>query len=166
MLETQLVTLNEDGSVSGGVSGSWEKSDSGRGYDYLTMDLNGVGYHGIFFRQHKENKEPDAVMTFTAIGDDNTCVWGSAADTAGGEMVAGMAAESLKKVIVNAVKEHGALPSEFMGCQISWTCSDENLLSQDGQILAPEEKTKVELTALIQSGETSLERSYNVTVKP
>ena len=166
MLETQLVTLNEDGSVSGGVSGSWEKSDSGRGYDYLTMDLNGVGYHGIFFRQHKENKEPDAVMTFTAIGDDNTCVWGSAADTAGGEMVAGMAAESLKKVIVNAVKEHGALPSEFMGCRISWTCSDENLLSQDGQILAPEEKTKVELTALIQSGETSLERSYNVTVKP
>ena len=166
MLETQLVTLNEDGSVSGGVSGSWEKSDSGRGYDYLTMDLNGVGYHGIFFRQHKENTEPDAVMTFTAIGDDNTCVWGSAADTAGGEMVAGMAAESLKKVIVNAVKEHGALPSEFMGCRISWTCSDENLLSQDGQILAPEEKTKVELTALIQSGETSLERSYNVTVKP
>ena len=166
MLETQLVTLNEDGSVSGGVSGSWEKSDSGRGYDYLTMDLNGVGYHGIFFRQHKENTESDAVMTFTAIGDDNTCVWGSAADTAGGEMVAGMAAESLKKVIVNAVKEHGALPSEFMGCQISWTCSDENLLSQDGQILAPEEKTKVELTALIQSGETSLERSYNVTVKP
>jgi arabinan endo-1,5-alpha-L-arabinosidase len=166
MLETQLVTLNEDGSVSGGVSGSWEKSDSGRGYDYLTMDLNGVGYHGIFFRQHKENTESDAVMTFTAIGDDNTCVWGSAADTAGGEMVVGMAAESLKKVIVNAVKEHGALPSEFMGCQISWTCSDENLLSQDGQILAPEEKTKVELTALIQSGETSLERSYNVTVKP
>ena len=166
MLETQLVTLNEDGSVSGAVSGSWKKSDSGRGYDYLTMDLNGVGYHGIFFRQHKENTEPDAVMTFTAIGDDNTCVWGSAADTAGGEMVAGMAAESLKKVIVNAVKEHGALPSEFMGCQISWTCSDENLLSQDGQILAPEEKTKVELTALIQSGETSLERSYNVTVKP
>ena len=166
MLETQLVTLNEDGSVSGGVSGSWEKSDSGRGYDYLTMDLNGVGYHGIFFRQHKENTESDAVMTFTAIGDDNTCVWGSAADTAGGEMVAGMAAESLKKVIVNAVKEHGALPSEFMGCRISWTCSDENLLSQDGQILAPEEKTKVELTALIQSGETSLERSYNVTVKP
>ena len=166
MLETQLVTLNEDGSVSGSVSGSWEKSDSGRGYDYLTMELDGVSYHGIFFRQHKENTEPDAVMTFTAIGDDNTCVWGSAADTAGGEMVTGMAAEALKKVIVDAVKEHGTLPSEFMGCELTWTCSDENLLSADGQILAPAEKTKVDLTAVIQSGETSLERSYSVTVRP
>jgi hypothetical protein len=53
-----------------------------------------------------------------------------------------------------------------MGCELTWTCSDENLLSADGQILAPAEKTKVDLTAVIQSGETSLERSYSVTVRP
>ena len=167
MLETSLVTLAEDGSVSGAVSGSWQKFASGKGYDFVTMELGGVTYKGIFFRQHKEDKlKEELAMTFTAIGDDNTEIWGSKADDAGGEMVAGMAAESLKKVILDTVKTHGTLPAEFMGCTITWESSDESVISSDGAVHAPGEKQKVELHATITCGGDAVEETYKVTVKP
>ena len=166
MLETQMITLGEDGTVSGAVSGTWEKTDSGKGYDFVTLKLGDVTYKGFFFRQHKENQEPDAVMTFSAIGDDNTCVWGSHTDSQDGEMVTGMAAESLKKVILEAAKEHAELPKDFMDCRIVWHSADESVITSEGQILAPQEKTKVALTAEIICGDYTLERTYNVTVKP
>ena len=166
MLETQIVDLNEDGTISGAVEGTWEKTDSGKGYDYVTLQIGDVTYKGIFFRQHKENTEPDPVMTFSAIGDDNTCIWGSKTDGMDGEMLTSMAAESLKKVILDMAAEHGQLPAEYMNCQITWKSSDETIITAEGKINAPAEKTKVELTAVIQSGETVLERTYKVTVKP
>ena len=166
MIETQMVTLEEDGTVSGALTGTWEKKDSGAGYDYLTLTAGDVTWKGYFFRQHKENNEPDAVMTFSAVGDDNTCIWGSMTDGESGEMVAEMAAEALKKVILEAAKSHGTLPSEFMGCEITWQSSDEAVITAEGEIKAPAEKTKVELTAEIKAGDYTAERTYNVSVKP
>ena len=81
-------------------------------------------------------------------------------------MLAGMAEESLKKIILDTVKEFGQLPSEAMGCQVTWKCSDESVITSEGQVIAPAEKTKVELTATITKGETVIEHTYNVAVKP
>ena len=166
MIRTELVTLGEDGSISGAVNGTWEKKDSGRGYDFLTMKLKDVTYKGFFFRQHKEDSFKDTAMTFSAIGDDNTCIWGSMTGSDDGSMLAGMAAESLKKVILEAVKGHGKLPEEYMGCGISWKSSDESAVTSDGQVLSSREKIKVDLTAVITSGDVSIENTYHVTVKP
>ena len=130
------------------------------------MVIGEVTYKGIFFRQHKENQDPDPVMTFTAIGDDNTCIWGSMAGEDNGEMYAGMALDSLKKVIIDTVKEHGTLPTELMNCTIEWKSADESVITSDGQVLTPFEKTKVDLTAVVTSGDTVLEETYHVTVKP
>ena len=58
MLETQIVDLNEDGTISGATEGTWEKTDSGKGFDYVTIRIGDVTYKGYFFRQHKENTEP------------------------------------------------------------------------------------------------------------
>lgn len=166
MLETGMTDLNEDGTVSGALEGTWEKTDSGKGYDYLTITAGDVTYKGIFFRQLKENTSPDPVMTFTCVGNDNTCIWGSMTGEMDGEMLTGMAAESLKKAIIEASKEHTGLPSEYMNCQIEWKSSDESIITPEGKINAPSEKTKVELTAIITAGDTVLERTYNVTVRP
>ncbi|MBR2260055.1 MAG: glycoside hydrolase family 43 protein [Blautia sp.] len=166
MLETVLITLEEDGSVSGPVTGTWEASDSGKGYDFAALTLSDVTYHGIFFRQHKENASAEPVMTFTAIGTDNTCIWGSKADAENGEMVAGIVADALKKVIMETSKAHGQLPDEMNGCEIRWESSDTSVITEDGVILTPSDKVKVDLTAVITSGETMVERTYHVTVKP
>lgn len=166
MLETGMVTLGDDGTVTGSASGTWEKKDSGKGYDYVTMVLGDVTYRGFFFRQRKENADPEPVMTFSCVGDDNTCIWGSMADTDDGEMLTGMAADALKKLILETSKSHGTLPSEFMGCTVEWRSSDESVISGEGVISTPDEKKKVELTAVITCGETALERTYNVSVRP
>ncbi len=166
MLETQIITLEEDGTITGAVEGTWEKTDSNRGYDYVTLKIGDVTYKGIFFRQHKENQDPTAVMTFTAIGDNNTCVWGSMAGEDSGDMFTAMAVQALKKEILAAVKEHGTLPSELMGCDIEWKSADENVITSDGEIKTPSEKVKVDLVAVVSCGDSSVEESYHVTVKP
>lgn len=75
MLKTQALSLNADGTVSGDVTGNWTKSDSGKGYDYVTIDTGDVVFKGVFFEQMDE--KGNKVMTFTTIGSNNECIWGS-----------------------------------------------------------------------------------------
>lgn len=165
MLDTQMLTLNEDGTVSGAASGTWTKTDSGKGYDYVTFDMDGVVYKGIFFKQHKENTEPDAVMTFTAIGNDNTSIWGSMIDMNNTQMLTDMAAISLGQTIPSATKESFELPANVMGADVAWSTSDASVISETGEVVPQEEDVRVELTAVITSGDTSVTQSYKVTVR-
>ncbi len=75
MQKTETIELHQDGKVSGALTGIYFKIDSGKGYDYLTLDTGFVVYKGIFFEQTDDAGEK--VMTFSAIGSDNTCIWGS-----------------------------------------------------------------------------------------
>jgi arabinan endo-1,5-alpha-L-arabinosidase len=80
MLDTRTITLNQDGSVSGDATGTWQKTRPGSDYDYITLKLWNTTYKGIFFRQYDEETIPREKMTFTAIGNNNTTVWGSMMD--------------------------------------------------------------------------------------
>ncbi len=75
MQKTEMIELHQDGKVSGALTGIYFKIDSGKGYDYVTLDTGFVVYKGIFFEQTDDAGEK--VMTFSAIGSDNTCIWGS-----------------------------------------------------------------------------------------
>ena len=76
MLKNQTVTLAADGTVSGDLTGTWAQSDSGKGYDWLTITTDkGVTYKGFFFRQLDESLQP--TMTFSCIGSNNCCLWGN-----------------------------------------------------------------------------------------
>ena len=65
----EVVTLAGDGSVTGSMSGTWETN--GR---YCTLNLDNVEYKGLF--STIENEKGKAVITFTAVGNDNTAIWG------------------------------------------------------------------------------------------
>ncbi len=78
MIFSTKVTLAADGTVSGSMNGSWEKSTGiGKAYDYITLELDGVVYKGFLHKQFNEYNSPQKVMTFSVIGDNNTCLWGS-----------------------------------------------------------------------------------------
>lgn len=86
MLTTQNVELKSDGTVIGDVKGTWSKSTgTGKAYDYLTMELDGVTYKGIFYKQYTEGYTEEnpshRVMTFSVVGSNNTCLWGSGETT-------------------------------------------------------------------------------------
>lgn len=166
MLDTQMLTLYEDGTVDGAAVGTWTKTDSGKGYDYVTFTMDdGTIYKGIFFRQHKENSDPDAVMTFTAIGSDNTSIWGSMVDLENPEMVAGMAAVSISQMMPKATKENLELPTSVMGAEVVWTSEDETVIAIDGTVTPQAEDVRVKLTATITCGESTLSETYKVIVR-
>lgn len=78
MIVSQSLDLCADGTVIGAMQGTWQKSSAkDKDYDYITLNLNGSVYKGILYKQFNEAKTPQKVMTFSAIGDNNTCLWGS-----------------------------------------------------------------------------------------
>jgi arabinan endo-1,5-alpha-L-arabinosidase len=74
MAKTMKVNLNKDKTVTGDVTGKWSMTN---GTYYMKIVINGVTYNGIFFKQHDESKNDLKVMTFSAIGSNNECIWGS-----------------------------------------------------------------------------------------
>lgn len=70
--ENQNITLNEDGTVTGDLTGSWSYKDK---TSDMSIIIDGIEYKGKFVKQATENKHR-IVMTFTALGE-NICVWGS-----------------------------------------------------------------------------------------
>ncbi|MBR6386159.1 MAG: family 43 glycosylhydrolase [Ruminococcus sp.] len=67
------VTLNEDGTISGYITGTWSMA---AGSPYMSLNFGGVTYKGAFLVQADESAGQTVRMTFTATGN-NTCVWGS-----------------------------------------------------------------------------------------
>ena len=78
MLKTQKVTLNEDGTITGDVKGTWEQrtGKDGNGY-YVTIKIGDVTFKGVFFKQYNESSNHNEVMTFTLIGNNDHSIWGS-----------------------------------------------------------------------------------------
>ncbi|WOO37071.1 glycoside hydrolase family 43 protein [Anaerocolumna sp. AGMB13020] len=70
--ENKNISLKEDGSVSGDLTGTWRYKE---GTADMSIIIDGVEYRGKFIKQATENKHR-IVMTFTALGE-NVCVWGS-----------------------------------------------------------------------------------------
>jgi len=74
MLPTYKVVLKSDGTISGTINGTW--SARANTY-YCTMVINGVTYKGVFFKQYDESTSHKETMTFSLIGNNNQCIWGS-----------------------------------------------------------------------------------------
>lgn len=86
---TQNITLNADGTITGlkvyestkqntavsskDVSGTWNVKD---GTAYITFVIDGVTYEGIFCKQADESKEKTEKIVFSAMGNNNECLWG------------------------------------------------------------------------------------------
>lgn len=78
IMQPSKITLNEDGTVTGELEGSWTYED---GSPNMTITVGDVTYKGVFLKMPSEQLyfDPDerkVVMTFTALGD-NVAVWGS-----------------------------------------------------------------------------------------
>ena len=164
LLPTETVNLNADGTVSGDETGTWTKSDSGKGYDYVTIIIGENTYKGVFYKQSNDTETHEKVLTFTAIGNDNTVIWGSKMDTSDNAIV-NMAAEALDNLIPTTAKESITFPTALSGASISWTSSHPEVLNGDGAVNPQVEDTVVTLTASISHGDVTLTKEYQITVQ-
>lgn len=72
--QPSLITLNEDGSITGEYDGSWSLES---GTPYITLSLNGQNYSGVALEMEVEGTVFQT-MVFTALGDENqVTLWGS-----------------------------------------------------------------------------------------
>ncbi len=72
VVEPLMITLNQDGTVTGDATGTWTYQE---GKADMTITVDGVEYKGYFLRQATEGIHK-IVTAFTALGN-NVCVWGS-----------------------------------------------------------------------------------------
>lgn len=78
IMQPSKITLNEDGTVTGELEGSWDYTE---GTPNMTITVDGVTYKGVFVKMPSEQlyfnpNERKVVMTFTVLGD-NVTAWGS-----------------------------------------------------------------------------------------
>jgi arabinan endo-1,5-alpha-L-arabinosidase len=76
--EPSNITLNEDGTVTGDLTGTWTYEE---GTPNMTITIDGTTYKGVFLEMPSEQlyfnqKQRKVVMTFTVLGD-NVTAWGS-----------------------------------------------------------------------------------------
>lgn len=166
VLKPQSITLNADGTISGKIKGTWEAKN---GTYYMNAVINKVTYSGVFFLQHDESNPSKKVMTFTAIGTDNTTIWGvrkEAYKYSDKEIVERAASDldgSLQ--ITSKTLNDITLPtSGFESSTINWSSSDTSIIANDGKVTRPERATEVTLTATITKGSATVTKTYKTTV--
>ena len=159
MIENEIVVFNADGTVSGDETGTWKKTDSGNGYDYVTITLGSDVYKGVFFEQTTDLNTK--AMTFSAIGNNNKSVWGSmleASDEKTAEVIAS------RITVPAATREKITLPAELSGAKISWTSSNEDVISTQGEVKSQQTEQEITLTATIAYGTATKKQDFKVKV--
>lgn len=161
------ITLGADGSVGGlDAAGSWEMKD---GKPYVTFTLNGVAYKGVFSYGYDETDSRNKVMTFSAVGDNNICIWGSKTISAVKTSKDAFDTDKDNLNIAAETDHDFYLPTYgAYGSTISWTSSDANVITVDGRVAKINRRlsdTKATLTATIKNGTNSETKAFEVTVK-
>ena len=159
MIENEIVVFNADGTVSGDETGTWKKTDSGNGYDYVTITLGSDVYKGVFFEQTTDLNTK--AMTFSAIGNNNKSVWGSmleASDEKTAEVIAS------RITVPAATREKITLPAELSGAKISWASSNEDVISAQGEVKSQQTEQEITLTATIAYGTATKKQDFKVKV--
>lgn len=161
MLQTLTVNLNKDNTISGDVTGKWSMTS---GKYYMSMDIKGVTYKGVFFKQNDESKFKTQVMTFSAIGTNNQSLWGSKAYSDSDAI--NFAAYDLEAKFPKNASSKITLPTEGnYGTTITWTSDNEKVITAAGEVKKPDSDTEVTLTAKITKDSTSAVKALKVKVQ-
>ncbi len=162
MLETLNIKLEKNYKVTGDVSGTWGMK---KGTYYMNLTIDGVTYKGVFFKQQDESVSESKVMTFTAVGSNNECIWGSRLDFTDSEAVE-YAAKVLAGKIPESTKKDLSLSAEGpCGTSVKWTSDNKKVIDNKGKVTRLATDTAVTLTAKITKGRAYVTKSYTVTVK-
>ncbi|MBE5921180.1 MAG: hypothetical protein E7269_00250 [Lachnospiraceae bacterium] len=72
-VEAVACKLNEDGTISGALTGTWELDADGKAY--MTIEVDDDTYDCVYFKQCLEGTSIE-VPVFTGLGDNQLTIWG------------------------------------------------------------------------------------------
>lgn len=159
MLPTQTIELTSDGTVTGDLTGTWKKTNSNKGYNYITITTDKAVYQGVFFQQTNDNGAK--VMTFTAIGNNNESVWGSMLNLSSKQM----AKRAVSTVSLPAsTRVSLTLPSKSQGAKITWKSSNTKVITNKGKVKSQKSNKTVTLTATSVYKKAKTTKKFKVVV--
>lgn len=162
MLDTLTVKLNDDNTITGDITGTWSMKN---GSYYMNATIDGVTYKGVFFKQQDESKNENKVMTFTAVGSNNQCIWGSKLKLSNNQAVE-YAGDALGSKIPTSTKTNLSLPTAgSFDTKISWSSSNKNIIDTDGTVKRTSKDESVTLTATVSKGQAVYTKTFTVIVK-
>lgn len=157
---TLNISLNEDYTISGDLTGTWERTEKNN----VNLTIGGTTYKGVFLEQEDESTTVNKVMTFSAIGDNNLSVWGSKVSSNDKE-TAEYVARYLNNIIPSEVRKNIELPTTgAFGTTITWESNNSDLLGANGVVNRGEEDTKVTLKATVKKGEAISTNEFTINV--
>jgi arabinan endo-1,5-alpha-L-arabinosidase len=162
MLNARTVKLNVDNTITGDITGTWSVKN---GSYYMVATIDGITYKGVFFKQQDESKYENKVMTFTAVGSNNQCIWGSKIELNDKQAVE-FAAKALENKIPNTTKTNITLPTTgALDTKISWSSSNKNSIDADGKVNRTGSDESTILTATITKGQATYTKTFSVNVR-
>lgn len=163
LTESTWIKLNDDYTISGAVTGTWELYDDYR----VRITIDEKTYDGLFIRQY-ETTTKKWVMTFSAMSEDGVVIWGSHVESKSEEEIVAGIKQELKYLIPDIVITDIHLPTNAtQGAQITWESTHPEFLSPEGIVNRPpygSDDFVVQLKATISLGEVTDILTIAVTV--
>ncbi len=154
------VTLNEDGTITGAYTGTYEINGDNVN---IVLNLDGKEYKGVLLEQNVDGTNIKTI-TFTGASKDGVTIWGS--KVLGDEVVV---AQNVKELVVDVPSViYGDVElntTSSNGATITWSSNNEKVLSSTGVVKKPKKDTEVTLTLTVSKGDTCYVKDYNVLVK-
>lgn len=159
ILESERLTLNADGSVTGAYKGSW----SLQGHN-ITIQINDEMYKGVVLEQYEQTEKREKVMVFTAVGSDNRSIWGSKMHKTDAEAVT-YDAKNLS-VKEEADKDFALDDEGLFGSKVTWS-SDNTAITIEGKtarVTTGAKAVTVNLTASVSKGNSKKTKTFAVKI--
>lgn len=156
----QALYLNADGTISGLYTGTWYLNG-----EYITLVTNNGTFKGVVMQQYMDGVSIDGfdgvTYTFTAMNENELCLWGCLYPS--GEYFIDEIEASV--VLPTELIDSVAFPtSGAWGAIITYTSSDESVLSATGEVRVPATDTVVTVTATIRCGTEVRTKVFQINV--
>ena len=167
VVNSTYITLYENGTVGGvDAGGTWSMKS---GKPYVDFTIKGVKYQGVFSYGYDESAARNRVMTFTAVGANNVCIWGSKTLKDPKTESGSVTADSNAITVPSSATADFDLPlGGAYGSTVSWkvTAADNAVAVQGSKAVVKRhlKDGSATLTATITKGTSSATKTYKVTV--
>ncbi|MGN0297749.1 MAG: lipocalin-like domain-containing protein, partial [Lachnospiraceae bacterium] len=159
------IVLHTDGSISGDYTGSWEITTG----SYVNITLGEVTYKGELVEQTVDGFGIKT-LCFTAASSSGVNVWGSKSVDASAAIAYTRNQLNLQNAaaifpISGNVFDNVTLPTKgYLGATVTWSSSNEAVLSSEGVVTVPDNDTEVSMTCTVSKDGSYYEKVYDVIV--
>jgi arabinan endo-1,5-alpha-L-arabinosidase len=160
-----LIRLNEDNTISGDVTGSWQLTSD----YYAELTIGGTVYKGVYAKLWDTDSQ-SYVMTFTAMSGEGASIWGSKLRDRTDKQLVNDVLKGIQLGDLTKVVSDLTLPLEGARySQISWSTSHLSVVTEQGVVTRPEAdagSATAQLTATVTKGDETGTRVFTVNVLP